>query len=769
MTGKIMSCFIKQLFLKSGIVCLGLLSWSIYACDSSNFKWSSSSGIFYVTGPVTCTLSDINTMGLPEVLEQVDPANHVWMLRASLHLKEGARLNLHGSSIGGDVDELRLASPGNFGNIHIRAEWGTIDVRETLITSWNENTNSVDGDTSDGRAFIHVRSRMAPDGTANESTMNIIDSEVRYLGYLAGESYGLVWKVLGKTFDTTDVYGDIQNSYIHHNYMGVYTYGAFGMNITGNEVAFNESYGIDPHDDSDSLVITDNFVHDNGNHGIICSQRCDHLVISNNTSIRNRHGIMLHRDTNDSFVENNIVTDNRDTGIVLFESHNNIVRNNEVRRNRHGIRLSIGSHDNLIENNTVTDSVKYGLYLYQGSDIPATTNGRPSNNIFRNNLVENYEVGIRLRDSDQNSFVNNTFTGPGKFKLERGVDNELRNNIYSQLPTIQTYGSDQINSRTIVTTENDVVIKLDAFSTATVQNPAHRIYLPDENSLVTVATPTGAAMDLNYGQIGSKSLVQALAFFVQPKTGTVDVFDILWDDTLRQWSVIASDAAEKVTYKVGNLIPSTDYKVFKNASLLGIFATSASGLLIFNDTAGTNGVIDFEVTPNSNGGQTRILEAIADAYVRDGIYSDQNYGNLDKLKAKKSKVNYNRQAFIKFDISSLPSSPQQATLRLTAKLTSAGAIDTQLYGVTDNHWSETGIVWNNKPQAGNLLGTRQIVNTDYTAMDFDVTAYIAQLRQQGINEASFAIINANTSRALFQIRSREISNASQRPQLVVTE
>ena len=767
--GEIMPYCIKKFFATIGILCFWLLSFSVFACDTSNFKWSGETGILYVTGPVTCTLSDINTIGLPEVLEQVDPFNHVWILRANLHLKEGARLDLHGTSIGGDVDELRLASPGNFGNIHLRAEWGTVDVQDTLITSWNESTNTVDDDTSDGRAFIHVRSRLSPDGKPNESTMNIINSEVRYLGYSAGESYGLVWKVLGRTFDTTDVFGDIKNSYIHHNYMGIYTYGAFGMNITDNEVAFNEAYGIDPHDDSDSLVITGNFVHDNGNHGIICSQRCDHLVISNNTSVRNRHGIMLHRDTNDSFVENNVVTDNRDTGIVLFESHNDIVRNNEVRRNRNGIRLSIGSHDNLIENNTVTDSTKYGLYLYQGSDIPATTNGRPSNNIFRNNLVENYLVGIRLKDSDQNLFVNNTFIGPGKFKLDRGMDNELRDNIYSQLPTIRTYGNDQIKSHTIVTTQNDVVIKLDSFSTTVVQNPAHRIYLPEENSVVTVSTLTGAEMYLDYGQIGTKSFVQALAFFVQPKTGSVDVFDILWGENLKQWSIIATDVADKVTYKVGDLQPSTDYKVFKNGTILGIFTTSAAGFLTFSDTPGTTGVIDFEVTKNANGGQTQILEAIADAYVRDGIYSGQNYGTLDKLRVKKSKTNYNRQSYIKFDISSLPTSPQQATLRLTAKLTSTGSINTQLFAVSDNSWTETGIVWDNKPQTGNLLGSRQIENTDYTEITFDVSGYIAQLRQQGISEASFALINADTSRPLFQIRSREISNASQRPQLVVVE
>ncbi len=748
------------------LAALPLAGWA--ACDSSHFRWASSSGNFYITGPVTCTLTDINTVNRPEVLELVDPGNKIWMLRANLRLEEGARLNLHGSAIGGDVDELRMASPGAYGNVYIRADWGTVDIRSTTITSWDESAGTVDSDSSDGRAYIHVRSRLI-DGVPRESRMDVIDSEVKYLGHYAAEAYGLVWKVMGGVFDQVDVYGDIKNSYIHHNYMGMYSYGAYGMQITDNEVAYNESYGIDPHDDSDSLVITGNNVHDNGNHGIICSRRCDHLTISNNTSVRNRHGIMLHRDTNDSTVENNVVTDNTDTGIVLFESHRNVVRNNEVRRNRHGIRLSLGSHDNLIENNVVTESQKYGFYFFMGSDPPDTTDGRPRNNTFRNNWVENFQYPIKLTDADDNLFENNTFVGGGEFKFYRGVGNELRNNSYSGLPTVRTASGNGINGYTVVTTEGSVVVKLDQDASARVRNDAQRIYLPDESALQVVATPSEAYMDLDYGLVGSQSYVQSIEFFARPVNGTVTVDAIHWDQNQRQWDAQASQANDDITWEVGELLAATDYKVTRDGNDVGTYTTNASGVLQFTDSPGTTGTVTYLVTQAGGGGQVQTLEAIADAYVRDGSYADSNYGGSTLLKVKKSGSGYNREAYIKFDISSVPGNPQQVLLRLHAKLTSPDAADTTAYAVSDNSWTESGITWNNRPAAGSALDTRRIDKTGYRDVDFDVTSYVAGLRQQGINQASFVLKNDFATSAIVQARSRETSSADQRPRLVVTE
>ena len=95
------------------------------------------------------------------------------------------------------------------------------------------------------------------------------------LGFNDSESYGLTWKVRGyctdesnpEIFDRTGVYGNIKRSDIYGMYYGVYTYGHDGGVWTGNVMRDNIQYGFDPHDDSDNIVIANNKVYGNGNHG----------------------------------------------------------------------------------------------------------------------------------------------------------------------------------------------------------------------------------------------------------------------------------------------------------------------------------------------------------------------------------------------------------------------------------------------------------------------------------------------------------------------
>lgn len=626
----------RHFLLQSIGIWVGLAQASaVFACDTSNFRWASTSGSLYVSGPVTCTLSDIAAINRPEALELVDAENKVWMLHANLRLEDGARLNLYGDASEGDVNELRLASPGYYGNISVRADWGSIDIQDTLITSWNEFANQPDPNSADGRAFIHVRSRLAEDGTANESRMDIINSEIRFLGYDAAEAYGIVWKVMGGAFDSVDVYGDIKNSHIHHNYMGMYSYGAYGMEITNNEVAYNESYGIDPHDDSDSLIITNNYTHDNGNHGIICSRRCDSLTITGNQSVRNNHGIMLHRDTNNSVVENNIVTDNRDTGIVLFESHNNTVSNNEVLRNKHGIRLSLGSHDNLIENNLIKDNETYGLYFFKGSDAPETTDGRPSHNTFKGNRIENQETGIKLTDGDENLFTENEFINTSQYRFKYGNKNELRNNHYTTVPIIRNEGEAAQNTRTIVTEQKTVLVKMDDFSTAIVRNEAHQIYQPDDKILSVSAAPDSAFINLDTTVAGKQAELTAIPLFIKPLNSNALVSNIRWGTEEHSWELQAEDGSDTVEFKAGSLEPAASYAISRAGTDLFFVTADADGMVAFNDTPATSETITYKITTyDGSAGLSQYQPPQVDA--GDGESSDANNPPADSAEGQAS-------------------------------------------------------------------------------------------------------------------------------------
>ncbi len=299
------------------------LGW-ILPLQAASVRWAASSGRVYVEGPGTMTLSDLVAAADGAPIREVSPG--IWQVDAEVIVEDGARLELHSRAQGGDVDELRLRSdnlPVPRSVTSIRADWGTLSMCGIRLLSWDAAVGGPDTEYARfGRAYVGVRSRLAPDGvTALESRMDIVGCEISHLGYDDAESYGLTWKVAGEEtpdlFERVDVYGDVRDSRIHHNYFGLYFFGAQGMNIVSNEVAHCVEYGVDPHDDSDQLLIEGNDVHHDGNHGIIASRRCDRLVIRSNVVGSNRNnGIMLHRSSDDCVIEGNRVSDNADAGIV---------------------------------------------------------------------------------------------------------------------------------------------------------------------------------------------------------------------------------------------------------------------------------------------------------------------------------------------------------------------------------------------------------------------------------------------------------------------
>ncbi|NOX43437.1 MAG: right-handed parallel beta-helix repeat-containing protein [Gammaproteobacteria bacterium] len=577
------------------------LSELALSCSESNVRYAKSSDRIYVEGGGVCTLTDINTI-IVDKYSSVAPGQRLekvsrglWLLKSELHIADGSTLMLHGSEIGGDVDELRLLSKNgsNARHVKMQAKHGNIDVRNTFITSWDPQTHGADTDSRNGRAYIHVNS-LEVGGDAHESRMDIINSEVAYLGYAAAESYGLVWKVRGGNVDPTiyervDVYGDIDNSYIHHNYMGMYSFGAFAMLINGNEIAYNESYGLDPHDDSDAIVITNNDVHDNGNHGIICSRRCSDFVVTGNDSYRNRHGIMLHRDTNDSLVENNNVYDNVDTGIVVFESHRNTIRNNIVRGNNNGIRLSLGSHDNLVENNLIENNKKNGLYQYMGNDAPETTNGRPS----RNNFVGNTVVGngrlIKIRDSDDILFEKNIFEGIADVAIYDSTGIDILNNTHliTQFK-IRLNGDASFNGDAVIELDENARVHLDEFSTLELRNLQGRLLDPEENFSVINITALGTSLTLHTGVIGRTSTVNALPLWASLTSGEVEVTNPALSRGQWLWYVRAITGTVNVEYRIGELSPNTRYDIRKDNMYLTAITADASGVVRFSDSVGEN-------------------------------------------------------------------------------------------------------------------------------------------------------------------------------------
>jgi poly(beta-D-mannuronate) C5 epimerase len=562
----------------------------------------------------------------PTRLEQVDSANKIWLLKVKLKVEEGATLRLIGGA-DGDVSWLRLRSDAASG-VWLRAENGNLILRDTKVTSWDTGRNAVDTDTSvaadgsGGRAYIAARSVLAKGrptapptpchvngGTQEsyEARMDVVNSQVAYLGYNAAESYGITWKVYYKVnaadpndqpppgrhlYAMVDVFGDVSGSSFHHNYFGSYTFGAYCMMWSANTFAENIQYGLDPHDDSDYLTITGNTFRDNGSHGLICSVECNNLVITSNRSFGNGkpsgsasepkgNGIMLHRNVNGALIEGNTVYNNLQDGIAIFDSYGAVVRNNTLTNNAtSAIRLSVGSSGNLIENNTLSTSAAaptgagYLIYTYKGSDTPTSGgDGLPKNNIFRNNRLTSYKDPLmKIVAASANQFEANIIRGPAsRIDFQSAAGNRLRDGEVGK--TIQ--------------------IGLDRASTAMLEDSRGYVWLLSRSGLSTTASPGGSTLSLTPTNTGGSISATTLPLAVRPASGTIAVQPTSWDDSTRSWTESSRTASGAVPHMVGMLEPGACYDVRAGSRALGRFEADGAGQVDFVYAGGYSSTVAF--------------------------------------------------------------------------------------------------------------------------------------------------------------------------------
>lgn len=548
-------------------------------CAAANVRWSAVSDRLYLSGDVQCTLTDLRRLAPAEVPLTLE-AGRIWTLGTNLIVEQGAQLIVDGAA-GGDATELRLKSDGS-AFVEIRAEWGTLTFRNTRVTSWDTREGGPDTEYASGRALIRALSYLDADGeTARESRMDVISSDMGYLGYYAAESYGLVWKVRGETaeiFAAVDVFGDITDSTLHHNYFGMYSFGAYGMHIAGSELHDNVMYGIDPHDDSDSLLVEDNYIHDNGNHGFICSKRCDNLVVRNNVSSNNATiGFMFHRDVRDSILEGNTAENNGDAGFAIMDSHANTIRGNTARDNLYGIRLSVGASDNLIESNVVTGSTLYGFYLYMGTDPPTINDGRPVNNRFVSNEVTGNTTALKAGDALQNTFEANIFRDNG---IQGAILAETEENVFRANDFGGSYLFAQGATSDIVADTDAAEVQLGgADASFTFEDATGRVF-DTPLGLATTVDAAGSHLSLTQAMDPGIVPVTALPLRVVPADGDLDVRIDGWLQSSRAWTTLPGSAGS-ATYTVGGLLPGVRYVLSMDGARVATHTADATGAVTF--------------------------------------------------------------------------------------------------------------------------------------------------------------------------------------------
>jgi parallel beta-helix repeat protein len=317
----------------------------------------------------------------PEALRELAPGE--WLLGANLRIEAGAALRIAAP----EVRWLKLRSDDQ-GFVWIKALGGQLMLADTCVSSWDAARKGYDENYAEGRSFI-----LARDG----ARMEIERSDLRYLGYDGPESYGIAWRTQRTT-------GTIVDSFVSHNFYGLYTYEVADLVIRGNETAYNIMYGIDPHTRSMRLVIENNVAHDNGKHGIILAQECSDSVIRGNVAFSNlHHGIVLFERSNNNLVEGNTVYSNGGQGINVNDAANNTVRNNTVYDNLEaGIGVGQSASKNQLVGNTVRGNRHDGVSFY--SD--AADNG------LRGNTIDgNARYGVYVKSEGKASIEGNRIAG----------------------------------------------------------------------------------------------------------------------------------------------------------------------------------------------------------------------------------------------------------------------------------------------------------------------------------------------------------------------
>jgi parallel beta-helix repeat protein len=347
--------------------------------------------------------ADTSLAGVSRVLERAELLQELapgeWLLSANLRVEPGAALRLAAPV----VRWLKLRSDDQ-GFVWLKAQGGRLEFADTCVSSWDAARGGYDENFQNGRSFVLAR---------KGAQMDIRASDLRYLGYNGPESYGLAWRLSGTT-------GQIVDSFVSHNFYGVYSFEVDDLVIRGNETHHNVMYGIDPHTRSMRLVIEDNVAHHNGKHGIILAEECSDGLVRNNVAFNNlHHGIVIYQRSNNNVVEGNTAYGNGGQGINVNDSAGTVVRGNTVYDNleagigvgqsasatqllensvlgnrKDGIALYSDAKASLLRDNTISDNARYGIYVK--SEGRAQING---NEIARNT------VGIYLNTVDTKQVV----------------------------------------------------------------------------------------------------------------------------------------------------------------------------------------------------------------------------------------------------------------------------------------------------------------------------------------------------------------------------
>jgi parallel beta-helix repeat protein len=252
-----------------------------------------------------------------------------------------------------------------------------------ICISWSSNNTIISNNFIDDGLFIagwyllHYNSHNIP-------TNNIVNGKPLYY-YKNSKSVNIDGIPVGQIILANCTDFNIKNLQINNTDVGIEVAYSTNINITNNNISFNNWHGI-------YLPWASN------------------NNITNNSILNNYDGIRFRSSSSNNITSNNVLN-NGEYGIRLYSSsNNNLIRGNNVSKNGYGIRLLTSSNDNLITGNNVSSNNLYGIRLVSSTN----------NSIYHNNIISNVNQAY---DDRSDNYWDNGYPSGGNYWFDYdGVD-----------------------------------------------------------------------------------------------------------------------------------------------------------------------------------------------------------------------------------------------------------------------------------------------------------------------------------------------------------
>lgn len=245
--------------------------------------------------------------------------------------------------------------------------------------------------------------------------------------------------------------------------------------------------------------------------------------------------------------------------------------------------------------------------------------------------------------------------------------------------------------------------------------------------------------------------------------------DLNWEDHIKSSNL--SEFGELAGYNV--------YRSTEAGSSYTKINSSLADTAFYKDVTVNNGTkYYYKVTAeNSEGNETSFSNEVAampqvfvsigsidDAHVRDGKYSDENYGTEESLLIKTEGEDWKRFSYIKFDLSSV-GSLSSASLRVKSTDVQAIFHSVKCYLAANDSWTEQEITWNSKPDTSSLIDITKVPGSQ-AWVEFDVTDEVkAELSND--DTVSLVLVKIEQGNPGYSFHSGEAAESNDRPMLSV--